>query len=127
MRATPEVRLPEEALEFVARRFRVLGEPQRLRILRELMDGELCVGELTERCATSQGNVSKHLSQLRAEGLVGFRRQGSRKLYRIVDESLAALCDLMCDALAQRFSEHLRTLAEPVRVEHLSLPEVQAR
>jgi DNA-binding transcriptional ArsR family regulator len=106
--------LPEQmtdrALEFVARRFRLLGEPQRLRLLRELMNGEQSVNDLAERCATGQANVSKHLGLMRMEGLVDYRREGTRKVYRIDDPVIPVLCRLVCGALEERYASRLRRL-----------------
>ncbi len=106
--------LPEQmtdrALEFVARRFRLLGEPQRLRLLRELMNGEQSVNDLAELCETGQANVSKHLGLMRLEGLVEFRREGTRKLYRIDDPVIPVLCRLVCGALEERYASRLRRL-----------------
>jgi DNA-binding transcriptional ArsR family regulator len=103
-------KLPDEALEFVAHRFRLLGDPQRLRILRELMGGECSVGELVDAGTTSQANVSKHLALLRAEGLVEARREGNRKVYSICDPSLIRLCHMVCDSLEARFAGRLERM-----------------
>ena len=107
--ASPE-QLTDRALDFVARRFRLLGEPQRLRILRELMNGELSVNELAERSACGQANVSKHLGLLRLEGLVDYRREGTKKVYRIDDPVVPVLCRLVCAALEERYATRLRRL-----------------
>ena len=106
--------LPEQmtdrAIEFVARRFRLLGEPQRLRLLRELMNGEQSVNDLAERCGTGQANVSKHLGLMRMEGLVDFRREGTKKVYRIDDPVIPVLCRLVCGALEERYMSRLQRL-----------------
>ena len=61
--------LPEDLVELIARRFRVLGEPMRIRLLDRLRDGEATVGELSEALAASQQNVSKHLAVLSDAGV----------------------------------------------------------
>ena len=61
--------LGEEALRQVARRFAVLGEPMRLRILQALMDGERPVNALVEATGGTQTNVSRHLQTLASAGL----------------------------------------------------------
>lgn len=99
--------LPGGALERVAARFRVLGDPSRLRLLDRLMAGERSVGELEAETGLSQANVSRHLSLLRREGLVARRSEGNRALYRIADESIGALCDLVCGSLSERLAEEL--------------------
>ena len=103
--------IPGAALDLIARRFRVLGDERRLRILQALLAGEeRSVGELVEICGTTQANVSMHLSQLRAEGLVEARRDGARKLYRVVDPTLADLCAAACKAVEIRVKDDLDRL-----------------
>lgn len=76
------------SLELVARRFRVLSEPMRIRLLDQLRDGEATVGELSDALAASQQNVSKHLNVLADSGMLGRRKEGNHVYYRIVDESV---------------------------------------
>ena len=74
--------LPEPIVELVAQRFRVIGEPMRIRILDRLRDGEATVAELTEHLATSQQNVSKHLGVLHQAGILSRRKTGRARSTR---------------------------------------------
>ena len=95
--------IPETLLEEAARRFALLGDPSRLRILSTLNEfGELAVGELATLSGLTRTNLSQHLSRLAAAGLVGRRQQGTTIYYRIVDEPLGELCDLVCASLRER-------------------------
>lgn len=95
--------IPETLLDEAARRFALLGDPSRLRILSTLhAAGEVPVGELADRSGLTRTNLSQHLSRLAAAGLVGRRREGTTIYYRIVDESLGELCDLVCASLRER-------------------------
>jgi DNA-binding transcriptional ArsR family regulator len=85
--------LPAPLVDAIAERFRVLGEPMRIRILDELREGEAAVGELAEALGTSQQNVSKHIGVLARAGLVGREKDGNSVRCRIADESVLALCD----------------------------------
>lgn len=86
--------LNPDAAELIARRFRALSDPTRLRILDYLRrNDEASVGELTEVLGTSQQNVSKHLSALHAEGFVSRRKRGTSSLYRITDPGVHEICD----------------------------------
>jgi DNA-binding transcriptional ArsR family regulator len=102
--------IPDDLAELVARRFRLLAEPTRIRLLDRLRDGEATVGELADALRTSQQNVSKHLAALAEAGMLGRRREGNRVYYRIVDESVFTLCEQVCGSL----QEQLRTLNELV-------------
>jgi len=94
--------LSPEALELVARRFRVLGDATRLALLQTLFVQERTVQELCALTGASQANASKHLALLFEQGLVARRRDGLFTRYRINDTTLQGLCRLVCDSLAER-------------------------
>ncbi len=71
--------------------FEMLAEPNRRRILDLLRDGEQPVGALVDALGASQPAVSKHLRTLRDAGLVEFRVDGQRRLYRVRMEPLREL------------------------------------
>jgi DNA-binding transcriptional ArsR family regulator len=104
--------LSAEALELIANRFRVLGEPLRLRLLNELREGEKNVNDLVKAAETSQANVSKHLRILMTAGLVNRRKEGVFAYYYIADDLVFELCDLVCARMREeleRISLALRT------------------
>ncbi len=103
--------IPEDLAELVARRFRVLAEPMRIRLLDHLRDGESTVGELSDALGASQQNVSKHLAVLADAGMLGRRKDGNRVYYRIIDESVFELCEQVCGSAQQQ----LKTLHELVQ------------
>ena len=101
--------LPDDLIELIAERFRVLGEPTRIKLLDRLREGEATVLALTELTGTTQQNVSKHLGVLQRNGIVARRKQGNFACYRIVDERVFSLCEAVCGSLQQRV-ESLRQL-----------------
>ncbi len=62
-----------------------VGGPNRLRLLRLLLDGELCVAQCVEHTGLIQSLVSKHLGRLVDAGLVARRRSGRRSYHSVVD------------------------------------------
>lgn len=94
--------LPPEALEQVAAYFQALSEPTRLRILNLLREGERNVGDLAQACGYTAANVSRHLAMLMQHGLVARESRGTSVYYRIADESVYALCDLVCGNIARK-------------------------
>lgn len=91
--------MSEEVLEAVARRFRALSTPSRLRILNALMGGPLAMGALVARSGLEQSNLSRQVGELEQEGLVRRTRTGRRVTVEIVDASLFTLCEVVCGAL----------------------------
>jgi DNA-binding transcriptional ArsR family regulator len=94
--------LPDDLVELIAERFRVLSEPTRIKLLDGLREGEATVLELTELIGTTQQNVSKHLGVLQRSGVVARRKQGNFAYYRIVDEGVFDLCEAVCGSLQHR-------------------------
>ena len=94
-----------EAVSLVAARFKVLSEPLRLQILQCLENGESNVTNVTKAVNSTQPNVSKHLKTLQDEGLVAKRQEGNTVYYKIADQSIFELCELVCGSLRERFSE----------------------
>lgn len=101
----------DEALELVARRFAVLGEPMRLRLLRALFDGEKNVHTLVELTGSTQANISRHLQTLTAAGVLGRRKDGLQVFYSIADPSIFALCESVCGSLEKQLSKQANAFA----------------
>jgi len=107
--------LPDPIVELIARRFRVIGEPMRIRLLDRLRDGEATVHELTEALESSQQNVSKHLGVLHEAGILSRRKQGTSTLYAIADESVLALCEQVCGGLQRQFADLAKLVGGPLQ------------
>jgi DNA-binding transcriptional ArsR family regulator len=97
--------LPDEIVELIAKRFRVIGEPVRIRLLNALRDGEHSVGELTDLVGGSQQNVSKHLGVLHDARIVSRRKSATNVLYSIVDDSVFRMCEDVCGAIQRDFDQ----------------------
>lgn len=80
--------LPSEAeLRRAADAFRVLANPNRLRVLKALQGRELCVCDLREVLGISMSGTSQVLRELRNLGAVEFRTEGKLAYYRLADPS----------------------------------------
>jgi DNA-binding transcriptional ArsR family regulator len=69
--------------------FRALADPTRRQILADLREGELAAGDIAARFPISGPSVSRHLSVLKAAGLVTERRDANRIYYSLVGDRLA--------------------------------------
>ncbi len=74
---------------------KVLANEDRLLLLCQLSQGELCVGDLEERLDIRQPTLSQQLGVLRNEGMVATRREGKRIYYSVADPAALQLLDLL--------------------------------
>ncbi len=107
--------LPGPFVELVAQRFRILGEPMRIRILDRLRDSAATVAELVDATGSSQQNVSKHLRVLLDAGFVAREQQGNFARYSIADESVFRLCEEVCGGIQERVAELEAVIEEATR------------
>lgn len=104
--------LPAQLVEMIAQRFRVIGDPMRIRLLERLRHREASVQELTDAVGGSQQNVSKHLGTLHSAGILVRRKEGTRTLYAIGDDSVFELCEHVCGSLQKQLSALAHLLDE---------------
>ncbi len=97
--------IPHDLAELIAARLRVIGDPNRIRILDQLRDGELSVADLTARLGTSQQNTSKHLGVLLQAGIVSRRKDGTSARYSVADPGVFELCEQVCGGLQAQLAE----------------------
>ncbi len=102
----------------LAKLFRGLGDPTRVRILQLLIEEERTVGELVDELGSFQGRVSSHLACLRWCGFVTSRREGQNIYYRVVDGRVRKLLNAGADFL----SEHRDKIAFCRTLDPKSLP-----
>ncbi len=89
----------------IAQRFRVIGEPMRIKLLDRLRDGSATVSELVEALGASQQNVSKHLGVLHLAGIVSRAKEGTSVRYAIADDTVFALCEQVCGGLRDQLAQ----------------------
>lgn len=94
--------------EALARQFRALGDPTRLRILEALLERERTVSELVRLIGAPQSRVSNHLACLKWCRLAEAERRGRQVIYRVSDPRLDGLLTL-ARTLAAEHAEHLAT------------------
>lgn len=86
--------LPRRAAQ-ASRFLRSIANEKRLMTLCRLAEGERCVSELADAVGLSQSALSQHLGRLRRDRLVATRRTGQTIYYRLADERVGALIDLL--------------------------------
>ena len=96
--------VPDTVVEEAAHRFAaLLGDPIRPRIVRVLHElGGSTVGKIATAAGTWGANTSQHLGRLLLGGVAGLTRDGQVARYRITDDSVEQLCQIVCDSVAGR-------------------------
>jgi DNA-binding transcriptional ArsR family regulator len=87
--------LSADQLDQVALRFRLLGEPMRLRILQAVCRRPRAVGGIVTAVGATQANVSKHLALLAGAGILARKKAGQRVYYSLKDQLAMKLCALV--------------------------------
>ncbi len=88
--------LPEEYLTSMAEVIKLIGHPQRLRILEYLdIHGESSVNAIVEGIAGQQGAVSQNLNKMRLAGIISSRRDSRQVLYKIAAENAVTILNCM--------------------------------
>ena len=115
--------LPDQLVELIAQRFRVLGEPMRIKLLDRLRDGEATVGELQEAtgCLAAERLQAPGRAAAGRHGRAG-RRGAPRRVYAIADDGVFELCEQVCGGLRRQLAELDAILAgRPARMSPLDL------
>ena len=90
-----------EELEQIATRFRMLGEPMRLRILQAVCQAPRTVNDIVNATGSTQANVSKHLALLATAGILTRRKDGQCVYYGMKDRMAVKLCELVRAQIAE--------------------------
>jgi len=91
--------LTVEELGRLAGRFKLLGEPMRLKILQSVCHDPLTVNEIVKATGSTQANVSKHLALLAADGILERKKDGQCVYYGVKDKLVLQLCELVRNQL----------------------------
>ena len=96
--------LSDIELNHLAGRFKLLGEPMRLKILQSVCHQPLTVTAIVQAAGSTQANVSKHLALLASAGVLERRKDGQCVYYGIKDKLVIDLCDLVRSQMVTKSS-----------------------
>ena len=77
---------------------KALAHPTRLRILKALLNGEMCVKSMWEELDLQQSNVSQHLTTLKSRGIISSRREGAKICYSLVDPRAKEVLQILLES-----------------------------
>lgn len=93
--------MTEGELHYLASRFKLLGEPMRLRILQAVCHLPKTVNEIVDETGSTQANVSKHLALLASVGILTRKKEGQFVYYGIKDPLVMQFCDMVRSQIDQ--------------------------
>ncbi len=91
--------------EVQAEYFKALSHPLRIRIVHYLKEGERCVCKIVPYLKEEQSNVSRHLAALKRAGILSSRKEGVSVYYRVQDENVYEILDLVLDSMKKAVRE----------------------
>ncbi len=95
----------ENSNRFKSTVFRALSDPIRLEIIDYLRDGEKCVCEIVPHLNLIQPLVSRHLKILKDAGIVRCRKDGTKRMYSIVDAKIYTVVDALTSELVSTLAK----------------------
>jgi len=97
----------EKQSRFKSTVFHALADPIRLEILAFLRDGEKCVCEIVPHLTLIQPVVSRHLKILKDAGIVRCRKEGTKRMYSIVDPRIYNIVDGLTSELVSTLTKEV--------------------
>ena len=96
--------------QLVSNVFKALAHPTRIKIIKLLKDGELCVCEILPKIDSEQSNTSQHLNVMKNQGIVESRKDGSKVIYCIKNREVYEMIKLAEAIILRQMEETKRTL-----------------
>lgn len=101
-----------EYFEMHAAVCKTFGHPKRLMIISVLMDGELCVTEISKKTGIAAPNLSQHLHILKDKGILQSRRNRNRIFYSLAHPNIRKALELMSTFLDQKVIDEQKILSK---------------
>ncbi|HUT29411.1 MAG TPA: metalloregulator ArsR/SmtB family transcription factor [Sedimentisphaerales bacterium] len=90
---------------------KAIAHPLRIAIVDFLKDGEQCVCDIAEHVGSERSNVSRHLSVMVAAGVLDYRKQGLKVIYRLKTPCILDFLSCITTCLKQQLKENERLLS----------------
>ena len=90
---------------------KAIAHPLRIAVVNFLKDGEQCVCDIAEHVGSERSNVSRHLSVMVKAGLLEYRKEGLKVIYRLKCACIVDFFSCVSRVLQQQVKENERLLA----------------
>ena len=91
---------------------KAIAHPLRIAVVNFLKDGEQCVCDIAEHIGSERSNVSRHLSVMSNAGLLEYRKEGLKVIYRLKTPCILDFFSCVSRVLKQQVKDNKRLLAE---------------
>jgi len=91
---------------------KAIAHPLRIAVVNFLKDGEQCVCDIAEHVGSERSNVSRHLSVMSNAGLLEYRKEGLKVIYRLKTPCILEFFSCVSRVLKQQAKDNKRLLAE---------------
>ena len=89
---------------------KAIAHPLRIAIVNFLKDGEQCVCDIAEHIGSERSNVSRHLSVMTNAGLLEYRKEGLKVIYRLKFACIVDFFSCVSRVLKQQAQDNERLL-----------------
>jgi ArsR family transcriptional regulator len=96
--------------QLISNIFKALAHPTRIKIIKLLRDGELCVCDILPNLDSEQSNTSQHLAILKNKGIVENRKDGSKVIYSVKNKEIYKMIDLVEIIILRQIEETKNSL-----------------
>ena len=90
---------------------KAIAHPLRIAVVNFLKDGEQCVCDIAEHVGSERSNVSRHLSVMSNAGLLEYRKEGLKVIYRLKTPCILEFFSCVSRVLKQQVKEDESLLA----------------
>lgn len=90
---------------------KAIAHPLRIAVVNFLKDGEQCVCDIAQHVGSERSNVSRHLSVMVNAGLLEYRKEGLKVIYRLKTPCILEFFSCVSRVLKQQVKENERLLA----------------
>ena len=97
--------IEREIFELHASMCKVFSNPKRLEVINTLREGEMSVGEISKTVGVPIGNLSQHLTMMKARGILSSRKEGNAVYYRLANPKMLKAFDILREILFERISK----------------------
>ncbi len=97
--------MEDQIYQYHAEMCKVFSHPKRLELINVLREGEMSVGDLSQKLGLASANLSQHLAMMRERRILATRKEGNVVYYRIANPKLLRVFDMLREILFEQIRQ----------------------